>query len=725
MFKLRNYQENHVNELKDKINKFLNFESTKICVFKSPTGSGKTIMMAEVIRRLVENRDDEKQLAFVWIAVHKLHKQSKEKLENYYEDWQGVTCSYFEDLEDKQIQDREILFFNWQSIYQEKNIYIKENEDEFNLTKVIEKTKNEGKEVILIIDESHHTASGDKAKEAIMKINPKVTIEVSATPKITNTDDMVSIDLEEVKSEEMIKKSIKLNSKLKNIDTDTTDELIIHTALEKRKHLKNCYEGENSDVNPLVLIQIPDARKDLLDRKDEIIKLLDSKFNINTHNGKLAIYLSDNVNKVNLENIEKKNNDVEVLIFKQAIALGWDCPRSSILVLFREWKMFEFSIQTIGRIIRMPETRHYDNEELNHAFVYTNISDVHIAEDVTKDFITIFESVRKDNLYDEINLQSIYFKRQHKKTRLNKEFYSIFEKIVKKYELLDKISTNVTKQKNQIITDVEIKNLDMEQNVKGGQIYVMASDLDLQRKFDAFAIEMAEPFAQKHSHEVLMRSINSFYENNTDITDLMEMMKITLQESNKKHFTKVIRDAKDTFTKDVVEKIEREIEYSPKWNVPENTEYTKIYKEKDYKKCIMSPAYIKTNIGNEIDFMDFLEEKNDVKWWFKNEVNDKKYFAIKYIDPKDGTPRAFYVDFVVFMNDGKIGLFDPKKGFTITDPKTKPKAEALSRYIRDNKSKKVFGGITVFENGEWQYHDRKEYDCDGKDFSDWKSLDLG
>lgn len=103
MYRLRNYQEKYVNELKDKINDFLNLESSKVCVFKSPTGSGKTIMMAETIKRLVEDREDGKELAFVWIAVHKLHDQSKEKLEKYYEDSQSVTCSFFEDLSDKQI----------------------------------------------------------------------------------------------------------------------------------------------------------------------------------------------------------------------------------------------------------------------------------------------------------------------------------------------------------------------------------------------------------------------------------------------------------------------------------------------------------------------------------------------------------------------------------------------------------------------------------------------
>ena len=90
----------------------------------------------------------------------------------------------------------------------------------------------------------------------------------------------------------------------------------------------------------------------MLDRKDQVIKLLDSRFGINTNNGELAIYLSDKDNKVNLENIEKNENEVEILIFKQAITVGWDCPHSSILVLFREWKKFEFSIQTIWRIIR-------------------------------------------------------------------------------------------------------------------------------------------------------------------------------------------------------------------------------------------------------------------------------------------------------------------------------------------------------------------------------------
>ena len=722
MFRLRNYQEKHVSELKRKVDEFLNLESKKICIFKSPTGSGKTIMMAELIKRLADNRIDEKEIAFIWITVHKLHDQSKEKLEKYYEDLQTVGCANFHDLQDKQIQDKEILFFNWQSINQEKNIYIRENENEFNLSKVIENTRDEGREIILIIDESHHTASSEKSKEIIQKINPKVTIEVSATPKILNTDYVQSVDLQEVKDEEMVKNSVRLNYHLGNTQGSTTDELIIKIALEKRQELRKIYEDENSNVNPLVLIQLPDSRKGMLDRKDQVIKLLDSRFGINTNNGKLAIYLSDKDNKVNLENIEKNENEVEVLIFKQAITVGWDCPRSSILVLFREWKKFEFSIQTIGRIIRMPEIRHYDNDELNHAYVYTNIEEVQIAEDVTRDYITIYESIRREDLQDDIDLKSIYIKRKHEKTRLNAEFCKIFFNVANRQHIIDKISLNVTQLEQKLISDAEIRELDKNQSLQGTLLIRQSDTMNLQNRFDSFAREMSEPFAKEHSHGIIKRCIHQFFQKNTKVTDLMDMANITLSTKNKDHFIRTISESKSQFIRDVVEKINRETEDIQKWNIPENTEYTKVYDKKDYKKCIMSPAYIKTDIQNEIRFMDFLEEENNVKWWFKNEVNDKKYFAIKYDDPETGEPHAFYVDFVIRMNDGRIGLYDTKAGFTAKI--AKPKAEALSKYIRNNKIKKVFGGIAVFENGEWLYNDNEEYEYDDKDFSDWQPLDL-
>ena len=110
--------------------------------------------------------------------------------------------------------------------------------------------------------------------------------------------------------------------------------------------------------------------------KIDIQKYLKDHHKISTENGKLAIHLSEN--KRNLNSIKKNDNEVEVLIFKQAIALGWDCPRAQILALFRDWKTLNFSIQTLGRIIRMPQVKigHYREEILNHSYVFTNIENI-------------------------------------------------------------------------------------------------------------------------------------------------------------------------------------------------------------------------------------------------------------------------------------------------------------------------------------------------------------
>ena len=75
-------------------------------------------------------------------------------------------------------------------------------------------------------------------------------------------------------------------------------------------------------------------------------------------------FTSSAIEKILMLLIRAKNeNEVEVMILKQAIALGWDCPRAQILVLFRDWKSITFSIQTVGRIMRMPEIKkgHYKN----------------------------------------------------------------------------------------------------------------------------------------------------------------------------------------------------------------------------------------------------------------------------------------------------------------------------------------------------------------------------
>ena len=208
----KDYQENTIVKLKREINELLESDDNKVCIFKSPTGSGKTLMMAEFLKRLVDSRVDGRKFSFIWLAVNKLHDQSKQNLSKYYGQFGvSIKCSYYEDLDDRKISENEILFLNWASINKKDNLYIRANERDNNLSSIIARTKDEGRLIFLIIDESHHTASSDKSIELIMDIGPKITIEVSATPQLNNANKIVEVELRDVKAEEMIKKEIIIN----------------------------------------------------------------------------------------------------------------------------------------------------------------------------------------------------------------------------------------------------------------------------------------------------------------------------------------------------------------------------------------------------------------------------------------------------------------------------------------------------------------------------------
>ena len=116
MIELRDYQKTAVKELFDRFERMLKSSEQEICVFKAPTGSGKTIVVADLLKKLVKGKK-ELTLSFVWIAPRKLHDQSKEKLERIYYD-QILKCSNFEDLQDNKIDEND---FKQQNIVVDKS----------------------------------------------------------------------------------------------------------------------------------------------------------------------------------------------------------------------------------------------------------------------------------------------------------------------------------------------------------------------------------------------------------------------------------------------------------------------------------------------------------------------------------------------------------------------------------------------------------------------------
>jgi type III restriction enzyme len=746
-FQLATYQENAVAEVLKSVRKLLRQSDGRKLVFKAPTGSGKTIMMAEFLTQFADD-ETHSPCAFIWTAPRQLHEQSKEKLEAYFENSRAMECRYFDDLNNKQIGENEILFFNWESIRQNNNIYIRENEQDNNLSSIIANTREAGREIVLIIDESHFHAQAETSQNLIAAIAPKLTIEVSATPIMDNPDGIVSVDIDDIKQEgitgkAMIKKGVVLNEDFKNVINrrcgtiksalaNSTDDIVLGEAMKKRQELVKLYKTAHLALNPLLLIQLPDRRGQAdEDRQATIERTLKDKHGISTDNGKLAIYLAED--KKNLENITRNDSEVEVLIFKQAIALGWDCPRAQVLVLFREWSSPIFSIQTIGRIMRMPypDENYYDEEGLNYAYVYTNIDDIEIKDDIGRGYV-VFHTSKRVPKYEPIKLSSVHSKRHREQTRLSPVFTRLFLEDAITSELPKKIQTKGQHVQPAFISDWKTGNIDAiaGTHITANATLDTASDMDLQRLFDYFVRTSLSPQFHPEDRSIgrVKEGIYQFFGKHMKldrVRDFQTIINVVLSDDNRQLFADAIDAAKRAYIFDT-EKKDREL-VEEAWDVPEKIVYGEGYAETEAMKSVMQPFHSDESWKSETKFIDFLERpRNGVLWWFKNGSRDATYFAVPYSNGKDELP--FYVDFVVLLKDDTIGLFDPH-GIHLAD--FGAKSDGLQAYIAHLKKKghKVIGGIVANTDprnfsGSWMLYTAKGKDARDGDWNGWVQIEL-
>ena len=191
LYDLKTYQRDAVDEIKEYFD--FNFDKrNKTIVFKSPTGSGKTLMLSAVIEEEVAERENDK-FCFVWASIGKgeLQKQSYDSVKTYL---QGhPVCTLLEDDffgSRGFIKNHEVVFVNWEKLISKdrssgnwKNNLMKDNEGK-NFLDVLKQTRENETKIILIVDESHVGANANtriaEFRDQILK--PNMTIEMSATP---------------------------------------------------------------------------------------------------------------------------------------------------------------------------------------------------------------------------------------------------------------------------------------------------------------------------------------------------------------------------------------------------------------------------------------------------------------------------------------------------------------------------------------------------------------
>lgn len=704
-------------------------------VFKSPTGSGKTIMVAEVLRRLPEQLSlTSTPLAFLWLAPVKLHKQSYEKLRSALGEtiFNLVNIDYGLDAE--ALEANTILFSNWEKLNttankdnDEKGVKagdwtnraVRRGESGRNLQDILEATREKGVMLVLIIDESHQTFYGERSQLFINEVvKPSLVLEVSATPKMTPT---IEIGYDEVIDSGLIKKEIIVNNDLAKKADEGRDVLenLVDTALAKREELKKKYKEVKTDINPLALIQLPNENETMsdLDTKERTkIEGILAEKGITYDNGKLAVWLASE--KQNLEGITEADNKAEVLIFKQAVALGWDCPRAQVLVMLREIRTDSFKVQTIGRILRMPEADHYGDDVLNTAYVYTDIAS--LKPDVNeKDPIVYLLKIQKSGLRDGVEnivlKDSIHLERLEYGD-LRASFKPVFEEVFREtfgikanddqktqYGKLDeKLAVYENELTQPIASDVVLESVDTaEQQVfdENGLLRLATSEAVITNVFNMLLRNFIRPFSgfartraivypalrelfasAGIDDELMQKIIVCSKENQANIDDIFQRAIAVYDDQNKREKQARIANRKKVFD----------------FSVPIVDDFSNNYTEVAMRKNVYATYYRKNNAPQtEKDFESLIDGQENVEWWYKNGEKMKKYFAVAYIDAY-GVERAFYPDYIIKFADGHVGIYDTKSaGFQVED--TKVKAEALQKYIKEQR--KVAGGIVIFEHG--------------------------
>ncbi len=714
------YQQKAIDNLTDKTIRLINEGGfRRKIIFKAPTGSGKTVMACQALARIMDTLKNDpsnrfEDVAFIWFAPRKLHLQSYLKLKEAFQSDRLLQPVMFDELEQNEgIQPGEILFVNWESINKESNRLANNTESKVSIFEIARITRERfNRPIIAVIDEEHMfwTKSADKTAAVLDKINPSVEIRISATPKTTVFDELERVGLSDVIEAGMIKKEVVLNPE---IDADIEDnrtltEHLLKTALAKRQQIADVYNRLGTDINPLLLIQLPNDTNVTMTTEELAIAqhieiYLDKICGISAANGKLAVWLANR--KENLDKLEEPDNIAQVLLFKEAIALGWDCPRAAVLLIFRKLASNEFTIQTVGRILRMPEHHHYTDDKLNVGYVYTDIAREKIEIISTDaDYLkkNVYISSRRENL-NNVKLKSVYLTRPNDtRNYLGPDFRSILFNESENFFNIERpksglfnfadlisenednivsddntINENRSKVKNTLRLDVSNVNIPLPKDVHfqnkvqtldvaGQNIKFSRTAGEIDRVFINFIAKYVSGFENKNHPadklaSYLLETISEYF----GIYDT-DAKKLVLFHENRPVFDRLIKDAIARYIKHREQKKlaaqDRIFAYF-EWEIPDE----RVYDEdthlipKGINNHALSPFFkLDNSYQPEDKFIEFLERNSDyIDWWYKNGDSGRQHFAVPYL-LADGTKKPFYIDFIIRLKNGKIFLFDTK-----------------------------------------------------------------
>ena len=665
-------------------------------VVKSPTGSGKTIILIGFVDEYLNKVNS--NTAIVWLCPGKgdLEEQSRQKMMKVAP--HRTTQNLFDALRNG-FPAESTTFINWELVTKKGNTAIKDSERK-NLYDRIAEAHRSGMDFIVIIDEEHSNNTA-KAKDIIDHFSAKNIIRVSATAVENKRYEFYGIDELDVIDEGLITKALYVNEGIEdNMEITDDYDYLLDLADAKRKAIAARYQEvlpEGKVIRPLVLIQFPNGQPETIRAVERKLESMGYTYD----NGMVSIWMSEDKRDLP-ENLTENDAQPVFLLMKQAISTGWDCPRAKILVKLREGMSEQFEIQTIGRIRRMPEAKHYDDDLLDFCYVYT------FDEKYKAGLLATM-----DKAYE---TRRLFLKPKCKTFTLEKEYRDldfdglgerevlnrIYDAMVEKYHL------GGDKQRNRII--LEGNGYVIGDEILGQALHGVFVRTDMVAEATSYYGTRKRVDTHKHGMQLLHSTdaIKTAIGLSTGkVKTILERLfrkggnpKKKLLALNTAEFyafvinnEHLLRDEFRKITSGMSQQLGLTLE--PKkgvFHIPEQDffKYDPGVKEEiEY----LSNAYQEYTSGyatslvrsiSEQLFEQYCESRDDIEWVYKNGDTGQQYFSIVYLDALRHQ-WLFYADYIVMKKDKTVWVIETKGGESKgkdknIDPQTENKFNAFKAY---------------------------------------------
>ena len=342
-------------------------------LLEAPTGTGKTLIAGRVAENLASQR-----VVWFWFAPFVgLLTQTESVIRTEFPSLR--VRSIANDRHVQRVRGGDVFVATWALLSNPNAGIHQTTESAPTLAEFIEALRAEGYRIGVIVDEAHHTVTTDgQAFKAYRNvIAPDLTVLVTATPNDRDLNRFkdnanlrqitrVAISREQAKTEGLIKEGVRVGV----LHAQQYARLInyrhtaVKAAVSHHRAIKEVLQANGIPLMPLLLIQVDSGAGSIPEVEGWLRDLgfTDSQVRKHTADEPNATLLAD-----------AADDQVEVLIFKMAVATGFDAPRAFTLCSLRAVKDADFGVQLVGRILRVDrrlQGRADLPEELHYGYVF-------------------------------------------------------------------------------------------------------------------------------------------------------------------------------------------------------------------------------------------------------------------------------------------------------------------------------------------------------------------